>query len=79
MGLKVMDAVFGGVAAMDIQRNKLESGTPVLCDDAEVFLAGLVVMELVINGVIALLDFFHGAVVRHNAVAVMAGLERLDK
>ena len=58
MGLKVMDAVFGGVAAMDIQRNKLESGTPVLCDDAEVFLAGLVVKEFVINGVIALLDFF---------------------
>ena len=57
----------------------MESGSPVLCDDAAVFLSGLVVDDLVVIGVTALLEFGHDTVVRRNAVAVMAGLERLDE
>ena len=79
MDLQGTDDAFGGVAAMDIQEHELESSSPVLCDDAAVFLSGLVVDDLVVIGVTALLEFGHDTVVRRNAVAVMAGLERLDE
>ena len=59
--------------------HELESGAPVLCDGAAVFIAGLVLENLVVNGVDTFIEVGHDAVVRRNTVLVMAGLEGLNK
>ena len=77
-GLEGADAAFGGVAEMYIQGHELESVTPVFCNGTAVFLASLVVEDLVVNGVSTLLDIGHDAVVRPNAVLVIAGTEGIN-
>ena len=64
---------------MEIRGHELESGSPLFCDGAAVFLAVLVVDDLVFNGVAKFLENGHDAVVRRNAVLVIMGLEGLDK
>ena len=79
MGLEGTDSAFEKVVAMDIWGHDLEGGAPVFCNGAAVFLADIVVKDLVVNGLSTLLEFGHDAVVRHNVVAVTSVLERLVK
>ena len=79
VGLEGTDAAIGGIAVMEIRGHELESGSPLFCDGAAVFLAVLVVDDLVFNGVAKFLENGHDAVVRRNAVLVIMGLEGLDE
>ena len=75
MGFERLDGTFGGVAAVDIWRDKEVSAVPVFLDDAFVFGTGFVVKDLGSDGVSARLETVHDGVVGGNLVFVLAGLE----
>ena len=75
MGFDHLDGTFGGVAAVDIWRDKKVFAVPVFFDDVSVFGAGLIVEDLGSDGVFARLETVHDGVVGSNLVFVLAGLE----
>ena len=74
MGFEHLDGTFGGVAAVDIWRDKEVSAVPVFLDDAFVFSTGFVVEDLGSDGVSAPFETVHYRVEGDSLVLVLAGL-----
>ena len=75
MSFEIADGSFGDVALMNVWGHKLERASPRVSDGLLVGLAGLVVQDLQVDGVAALFEAIHDAVVCPNAMAVLARLE----
>ena len=73
------DGTFGYVATMDVGEYQLVCSRPYFGDVSEVFLAGFVVEDLMIDDVAARLEAGHDAGVGRYAVAVFSCMEGLDE
>ena len=72
MSFETADGSLDNVASMNVWGNKLERASPRVLDGLCVGLAGLIVQDLQVDGVTALFEASHDAVVCRNAMAVLA-------
>ena len=79
MSFECADGSLGDVVSMNVWGHKLECASPRVLCGLFVGLDGLVVQDLQVNGVAALFEAIHNAVVCHNAMAVLFGAEGLYK
>ena len=71
MSFESADGSLGNVASMNVWGHKLERASPRVLDGTFLGLDGLVVQDLQVNGVAALFETRHDAVVCHNAMAAL--------
>ena len=72
MSFESADGSLSDVASMNVWGHKLECASPCVLDGLLVGLSGLVVQYLQVDGVAALFEASHDAVVCCNAMAVLA-------
>ena len=72
MSFESGDGSLGDVASMNVWGHKLECASPRVLDGLFVGLAGLVFQDMQVDGVAAIFETRHDAVVCRNAMAVLA-------
>ena len=72
MSFESADGSLGDVVLMNVLGHKLERASPYVLDGFLVGLARLIVQDLQVDGVAALFEASHDAVVCRNAMTVLA-------
>ena len=72
MGFKILDGVFGYIAAMDIWRYNLEGAFPLVNYGATIIGASLIVEDLDINAVALGFEAIHDDVVGRNVIPAVS-------
>ena len=75
MSFESLDGSLSDVVSMEVWGHKLERASPRVLDGQFLGLAGPVVQDLQVYSVAALVETRNDAVICHNAMAVLVGLE----